>query len=136
LVAQQHIHQEGYPHLPARGVIRIAQKVGELKGLFDLLEEHLDLPSTAVKLSHRAGRPIKIIGQEGHFPFHPVDRHKGDDPPKRFGVLAVSAKTFQPYYVISQNFAFRFAQSFFSHLAPEVCALACDPINSSLLQIV
>jgi hypothetical protein len=47
--AQEHIGQQGRPHLPAHRVGGIAQKIRQLEGLFDLFEEHLDVPTAAVK---------------------------------------------------------------------------------------
>src|ERR1039457_1689075 len=55
--AQQHISQQGCPHLPADRVGGVAEEVGQLEGLFELLEEHLDLPTAAVKVSDGLGAP-------------------------------------------------------------------------------
>src|SRR5882672_8924094 len=43
--AQQEIQQQCRPYLPAHRVGRVAQKVGQLERLLDLLEEHFDLPA-------------------------------------------------------------------------------------------
>ena len=37
--AQQHIDEQRRPHLPADGIGAVAQEVGQLEGLLDLLEE-------------------------------------------------------------------------------------------------
>ena len=66
--AQQHIGQQGRPHLPAHGVGGVAKEVSQLEGLFDLLEEHLDAPAAAVEVSDGLGAPCQIVGQEDHLP--------------------------------------------------------------------
>ncbi len=48
LVAQQQIAQGSAPDLPAHGVGAVTQEVGELEGLFDLLEEGFDRPTAKV----------------------------------------------------------------------------------------
>src|SRR5512135_2701710 len=48
--AQQEIQQQRRPYLPAHRASRVAQKVGQLERLLDLLEEHFDLPAAPVEV--------------------------------------------------------------------------------------
>jgi hypothetical protein len=65
--AQQDIGQQGRPHLPAHRVGGVAQEVGQLEGLFDLFEEHLDAPAAAVEVGDGLGAPLQVVGQKNHF---------------------------------------------------------------------
>src|SRR5512137_1914351 len=56
--AQQNIGQERGPDLPLHGVGAVAEEVGQLEGLLDLLEEHLDLPAAAVKVGDGLRAPF------------------------------------------------------------------------------
>src|ERR1039458_3269155 len=47
--AQQHIGQQGRPDLPAHGVGAVAQKVSQLEGLFEFLEESFDARAPAIQ---------------------------------------------------------------------------------------
>ena len=41
-------------------------EVGQLQGLFDLFEKHLDLPAAAIHVGDAARAPGLIVGQENH----------------------------------------------------------------------
>ncbi len=43
--AQEDIGQQGRPDLPFYGALAVAQKVGQLEGLFELLEKDFDAPA-------------------------------------------------------------------------------------------
>ena len=45
--AQQQIHQQRGPHLPAHGAGVVPEEVGQLQRLFEFLEEYLDAPAAA-----------------------------------------------------------------------------------------
>ena len=49
LKADEQIGQQGGPDLPAHGVGAVAEEVGELEVLFDLLEENFYRPARFVK---------------------------------------------------------------------------------------
>lgn len=66
--AQEDISQECRPDLPAHGVGVVTQKVGQLQGLFEFLEEGFDAPTAAIEISDGLGAPSEIVGQENHFP--------------------------------------------------------------------
>src|ERR1017187_4945486 len=53
--AQQHISQQSRPDLPAHGVGGVTQKVGQLQGLFEFLEEGFDAPTAAIEISDGLG---------------------------------------------------------------------------------
>lgn len=61
LKAQQHIEQQGRPHLPAHRVGAVAHEVAQLQGLLDLLEEDLDLPAATIEVGDGRGDHSKLL---------------------------------------------------------------------------
>lgn len=66
--AQQDVRQERRPHLPAHRIGRVAQKVRQLEGLFELLEEDLNFPAATVKISDGLRAPFQVVREKGHLP--------------------------------------------------------------------
>ena len=81
-IAQQQMHQQSHPRLPAHGVGAVAEEVRELERLLDLLEEHLDVPAAPVQLGHRPGAPFHVVGQKDHFDVFTVDLDQRHDAPQ------------------------------------------------------
>ncbi len=79
--AHQDVEQQRRPDLPADRVGAVAQEIAQLQALLDLLKEHFDLPAATIQISHTAGAPREIIGQELHLAFLTVDLHQSPDPP-------------------------------------------------------
>jgi hypothetical protein len=46
----------------------MAQKVSQLEGLFEFLEEGLDGPTAAVQIGDGLRAPSQMVGQKSHFP--------------------------------------------------------------------
>src|SRR5512146_1843891 len=65
--AQQQINQQSRPYLPAYRIGVVAKEVGQLERLLELLEKHLDAPTTAIQIGDGLGTPCQIVGQEDHF---------------------------------------------------------------------
>ena len=70
--AQEHIDQKSRPDLPADSVGSVAQEIGQLQGLLDLLEEGFNGPAATVKVSELASvrficffHPCRVAGQTG-----------------------------------------------------------------------
>src|SRR5208282_1210315 len=81
--AQQHIGQQSRPNLPAHGVGAVPQEVGQLEGLFELLEEDLNAPAAAIEVGDGLGAPDEVVGQKNHFAEFAVDldqRHYAAQP--------------------------------------------------------
>src|SRR5271154_3897674 len=51
--AQQHIQQQRHPQLPPHRIGALSKKIRQLQRLFDLLEEHFNLPAAAVEVDNR-----------------------------------------------------------------------------------
>src|SRR5512141_1239275 len=88
-IAQQQVGKQRRPNLPANRVGASAQKVGQLQRLFDLLEEHFDLPTAAIQLDDALGAPFQIVAQENHLDLSPVHFHQRHNPAQsvRVGLL-------------------------------------------------
>lgn len=84
-ITEQDIGQKRQPNLPAHCVGIVPEEVGDLERLFDLLEEHLDLPSAAIEIGHGVGTPGKLITQEDHLALLAVHFHQSHDAPHDFG---------------------------------------------------
>lgn len=80
-IAQQHVHQQRRIHLPTHGIGTMAQEAGELQALFDLFEEHLNVPAAAIEVAHRARTPRELVGDEHHHPPLIVDLDPGFNAP-------------------------------------------------------
>ena len=89
LEAQEQIAKQGAPDLPAHGIGAVAQKIGQLECLFDLLEEDLDGPARAVKIGHTAGTPVQIVGEELHLALDSIDFDQCAHPAHALGVFAL-----------------------------------------------
>jgi hypothetical protein len=64
LISQEDIEQQGRPQLPANGVLAVAQEVTDFESLLNLLEEDFDPPAGLIELTHAAGGPFQMIGDE------------------------------------------------------------------------
>jgi len=71
--AEQHINQQGPPDCQ-RTRWRLARS-RLTAGLFDLLEEHLDLPPAAIEISDGLRAPVLLLVRKSSPPHHPV--HQG-----------------------------------------------------------
>jgi len=89
LIAQQQVAKQSTPDLPAHSISTVTQKVRELEGLLDLLEEHLDIPTTTVKVGDTARAPLHIVCQELHFPLDSVHIDKRTHPAHAFRVFSI-----------------------------------------------
>gem|GEM_PF-6447515 len=64
--AQQHIHQQRRPYLPADGVGVVTEEVAELERLLHLLEKDLNVPAGAIEVAHAARTPVAVVADEDH----------------------------------------------------------------------
>lgn len=117
--AQQHIGQERGPDLPLHGVGAVAEEVGQLKGLLDLLEEHLDLPAAAVKVSDGLCAPLQVVRQESHCP--PVSVHfDPGDHATQLDRIAFAGRAGEADQVVAENVPVAAVLELAHHPAAEV----------------
>ncbi len=85
--AHQQMDKQPHPDLPANGVGAVAKEVGELECLLNLLEKHLNVPTTTVELGDRPRAPLQIVGDEDHFDVLSVDFDQGDNAAELLGIV-------------------------------------------------
>ncbi len=85
--AQQQVRQQSGPDLPFDSLLVVADEVGELERLLELLEERLDGPACAVELGDGARAPREVVGDEGHLHVLPVHLDDGGDAAQRLRIL-------------------------------------------------
>jgi hypothetical protein len=130
--AQEHVNQERHPDLPAHGVGAVAEEVGELEGLLDLLEKDLDGPAAAVEIGDGLGTPLLVVGEENHLLLASVDFDPGHDPaqlPRIIGEGLVAAQTDN---LVAQDRTFN--RAFIDHVEDEVVLGAGNPEDAALDQ--
>lgn len=101
--AQQQIHQQRGPHLPAHGVSVVAQEVGQLERLFELLEEHLDAPAAAIEVGAGLGAPSQVVGEEHHFAQFTINLDLRHDPAQFDGISFLGVQTGQLDQIVAQD---------------------------------
>ena len=134
-VAQQQINQQRRPDLPPHRVGAGAQKIGQLQGLLDLLEEDFDLPTAPIQFDDARRAPLQVVAQEGHRHFAPVHFHQRHDAPHQLGILPAPSRGLEPDQSVAQDFA-RGAFLITPHdLEAEVVLGAGDPENHSHAEV-
>jgi len=103
LEAQRHVEPERQPDLPAQSVGAVADKVAQLQGLLDLLEEDFDLPAAAVEIGHGRRRPREIVGEKLQHRHHAVEFDHGSHAAQAVGILAARERMDQPHLVVVQD---------------------------------
>ena len=86
-VVQEHVDEKPDPDLPLHRVLVVADEVRELERLLELLEEHLDVPPSAVELADRLRRPVEVVRQEHHVVLPAVQLHDREDSAQGLRVL-------------------------------------------------
>ena len=124
--AQQQIDEQGRPHLPAHGVGVVAEEVGQLQGLFEFLEEHLDTPAAAVEIGDGLRAPRHVVGQENHFPEFAVDLDQGGNAAQLDGIK-LFGRAGQGDQVVAQNVSVWAGLKFLRHPALQIILGARDP---------
>lgn len=61
-IAQRRVDRRSDPHLPAHRVGVVAQEVGQLQRLLDLLKENFDLPAATMEVGDTALAPLQVFG--------------------------------------------------------------------------
>ena len=103
--AQEEIDQQRGPHLPAHGVGVVAEKVGQLEGLFEFLEEHLDAPAAAIEVGDGLGAPRQVVGEEHHFAQFAIHLDLGHDPAQWNGIGFLGVWIGQLDQIVAQDMA-------------------------------
>ena len=133
-VAQQHIAQQRAPELPAHGIGAVAQKVGQLQGLLDLLEEALDLPAAPVEFGHAARGPREVVGEENHLPLPAIHLHPGHHAPQPPGIIPAAVETREHHLIVAHDPALRLFEPPPDHAAGHALLGARDPEDPALLE--
>lgn len=102
--AQEHVSQERRPELPTHGVGAVAQKVGQLQGLLEFLEEGFDAPAAAIQIGNGLGAPSEVIGQENHFPHFSIYLDPRHDPAQDHRIV-FDRRAGQRDEIVAQNMA-------------------------------
>ena len=119
-VAQQHVNEQGRPHLPAHGVGIVPKEVAQLEILFDLLEEDFDLPAALVEIAHTAWRPLGMVGDEGQFLLLAVDFNDCHYPAQSLRMGFSGLLGLEHDDIVTQDVAFTFFDSAFDYSAGHI----------------
>lgn len=84
---QEQVGEQSNPNLPLNRLFVVADKISELEGLLEFLEERLNGPSGAVEFRDGARTPVEVVGDERHFPIASVHLDDGRDPAQGRRVL-------------------------------------------------
>src|ERR1019366_706125 len=102
---QEHIGQERCPYLPAHRIRIVSQEIGQLEGLFDLFEEHFDLPPAPIQINNRLRTPFQVVRQKLHLPPLPIHLDQGHYPPYPRRTEPTRSRGFHLHHVVAQNIA-------------------------------
>jgi hypothetical protein len=132
--AQEQISQQGRPDLPAHGVGVVPQKVGQLQGLFEFLEEGLNAPAAAIEIGDGLRAPVKVIGQENHFAQFAVHCHQGHHAAQSDGII-LGGRAGQFDEIVTQDIAESSILNFSDDAELEVVLGAGDEEDFTLGQV-
>ena len=132
--AQQHIGQERGPDLPLHGVGAVAQEVRQLERLFDLLEEHLDLPAATVKIRDGLRAPRQVVREKGHLPELAVHFDQCHHAAQLDGIV-LAGRAGQADQVVAEDVPVAAVLEFAHDPAAEVVLGAGDPADAPHRQI-
>ena len=124
--AQKQVNQQCRPHLPAHGVGVVAEKVGQLEGLFEFFKKDLDAPAAAVEIGNGLRTPRHVVGQENHFPEFAVHLDQGGDA-AQCDRIKLFRRAGQGDQVVAQNVPVRAGLKFLHHPALQIVLGARDP---------
>ena len=128
--AQQHIGQQRRPDLPFNGPLAVAEKVSQLEGLFEFLEEGFDAPAAAIQVGDSLGTPCEVVRQKNHFTEFAVHFDERDDAAEFNGIM-LGSRTRQSDQVVAQNVSVCSVLKFANNPALEVVLGACDPEDAA-----
>ena len=104
--------------------------------MFDLFEEHLDLPATAVEVGHGAWRPVEVVGDELHLALLAIDLHQGDDAAQALVPVGLAAALhLQGDLVVAQDLALGLADAALDHMVAHVVLGSGDPADAPLVKV-
>ena len=85
-ITDEQVSQQACPDLPLHSVGVVAEKIGQLNGLFDFLEEDFNVPATSIQFCDSPGAPLHVIGQKLQFAIFPINFNQRNNPPHCFWV--------------------------------------------------
>lgn len=136
LEAHQDVKQQCRPELPADCLFGVSQKVADLEGLFDLLEEDLDAPASLIEFAHGAGGPLNVVGDEDHHNVFLIDRDDHLDTTHHHRVLRLALRGLQHDEFIAQDLALGFAQELLAHGISHVVLGPGDPKDAPHAEVI
>ena len=83
----EQMNQQSHPNLPANGVGTMAEEVGELERLLNLLEEYLDVPTATVKFGNRPCAPFQVVRYKSDLNILAVDFNECHDTAQLNGII-------------------------------------------------
>ena len=134
-ITHQQVSQQAGPDLPLHRIGIMAEEVGQLNGLLDLLEKHLDIPSAPVKFRHGPGTPLHVIGQEFHLAILPIHLNQGDHPAQGFGIGLVGSIRGQFNDLIAQDPRIVGGVQGFDYATCQVVLRAADPEDAFTIHV-
>gem|GEM_PF-2209170 len=85
-IADQQVSQQAGPDLPLHGVGIMAEEIGQLNGLLDLLKEYLDIPATTIQFSDSPSAPLHVIRQKLKLAVLSIHLNQRNHPSQCFGI--------------------------------------------------
>lgn len=133
--AHEKMDQKPHPDLPPNGVGAVAEEVGELKRLLDLLEEHLDIPAAAVEFSDRPRAPLQVVGHEDHLNILSVDLDEGNDAAQFARIRLLRSFKRHLDHLVAQDTLVPSGVESPNHIVLHVVLRPADPPNAALGQL-
>ena len=131
----EQMNQQSHPDLPSNGVGTMAEEVGELKRLLNLLEEDLDVPTAAVKFGHRPRAPFQVVGYESDLDLLAVDFDEGHDTAQSLGIIFLRFLNRQFDDLVAQDAFISRGFERAHHLVLHVVLGPTDPPDASFRQL-
>ena len=128
----QNICRKIRPYLPTHRILVAADKVDNLKSLFDLLEKNRYGPAYLIEIANKMCRPNEVVGDEGHSFKLSVDINDCPNQMQGFRVPDESALSGQFANDISKNIELEYAMQ--SHSIIFHTVLGTDTPENAVLR--
>jgi len=133
--AHQQVGQQRRPYLPLDRLLVVADEVDQLHGLFQLLEEHLDLPSGSVQFGNRPGTPRQVVCDKGHGNLLAVNLNDRLDQSQSLRVSLFRSHPGQLNDLVPQHAAVRTGAELANRTVLHVVLRPRNPEHTPVLQI-
>ena len=133
--AQQQIHQQRCPNLPAHGVGVVSEEVRQLERLLQFLEKDFDAPTTAVEIGDGLGAPGQVVGQEHQLPPFAVHFDARHHPAQLHRIGPSGRPAGQLNQVVTEDVTTAPRLQFAPHPTAQIVFGAGDPVDLALRQV-